>query len=205
MKSSDNLYAEALFYHLAASTGNRPAKASHARQLIERLIRKTGLNPQNYKIADGSGLSLYNYLSPELHIQLLRYAYTNANVLENLLPALPIAAEDGTLRNRMAGTAAAGNVRAKTGTVTCVSALAGYCTAANGHDLCFAIMNQGVMRVSDGRAFQDRVCQAMCAAPSTPLQQAIAPVATAVKKAEPRKAKNVRVPHKSKKKKKGRR
>ena len=62
----------------------------------------------------------------------------------------------------MVGTSAQGNVRAKTGTVTAVSALAGYCTAPNGHRLAFSIINQGVRRTSDGRNFQDRVCIALC-------------------------------------------
>ena len=62
----------------------------------------------------------------------------------------------------LSGTAA-GNVRAKTGTVEGVSTLAGYATAANGHRLCFAIMNQGIRRQSDGRRFQDRVCEVLTA------------------------------------------
>lgn len=70
--------------------------------------------------------------------------------------------EDGTLRGRMRGTFAAGNVRAKTGSVAAISSLAGYCTAANGHVLCFAIINQGLRRGSEGRAFQDRVCNELC-------------------------------------------
>ena len=194
MKDSDNLYAESMFYQVAAYGGSsggqtvghermglqRGAKASHARQQIERLIQKVGLNPADYKIADGSGLSLYNYLSPELHVRLLRYAYRDKNIFGHLLPALPIAGVDGTLKNRMKGTAAAGNVRAKTGTVTCVSCLAGYCVADNGHDLCFAIMNNGVIKVSEGRAFQDRVCRALCAPQGQSLKQAIAPVVPTV-------------------------
>jgi D-alanyl-D-alanine carboxypeptidase/D-alanyl-D-alanine-endopeptidase (penicillin-binding protein 4) len=55
-----------------------------------------------------------------------------------------------------------GNVRAKTGTLTGISALAGYCMSANGHQLCFAIINQGVMQNDSGRNFQDRVCKALC-------------------------------------------
>ncbi len=180
MKDSDNLYAESMFYQLAASGGQRPSKAAHARQQVQRLIQKVGLNVSDYRIADGSGLSLYNYLSPELHVRLLRYAYRNANVLTHLLPSLPIAGVDGTLKNRMKGTPAEGNVRAKTGTVSCVSCLAGYCTADNGHDLCFAIMNNGVMKVSEGRSFQDRVCRALCAPQGQTLKQATAPVVPSV-------------------------
>ena len=162
LKDSDNLYAECLFYQIAAGTGNHPAKATHARNAIRKLIQRAGLYPGDYKIADGSGLSLYNYVSAELLVRLLRYAWRNSNVIENLLPALPIAGQDGTLENRMKGKSTAGNVRAKTGTLTGISSLAGYCTAANGHVLCFSIINQGILQHSEGRSFQDRVCIALC-------------------------------------------
>ena len=158
LKESDNLYAESMFFQIAAAGGSRPAKASHARTAINRLIQKIGLTPSSYKVADGSGLSLYNYVSAELLTRLLRYAWRNSNISDCLLPALPIAGVDGTLKNRMKGTTAAGNVRAKTGTLTGISSLAGYCTAGNGHELCFAIINQGVLRNNDGRNFQDVVC-----------------------------------------------
>ena len=53
-------------------------------------------------------------------------------------------------------------MHAKTGTVTGISSLAGYCTASNGHHLAFSIINQGVMHRKNGRAFQDRVCTILC-------------------------------------------
>ncbi len=163
MKQSDNFYAEALFYQLAASQGFRPARAKDAAAIVKQLIAKVGLGSRPYRIADGSGLSLYNYLSAELEVRLLRYAYRNSTVYLHLLPSLPIAGVDGTLRDRMRGTFAADNVKAKTGTVEGVSSLAGYCTAANGHQLCFSIINQGIMHTKNGRRFQDRVCNALCA------------------------------------------
>lgn len=162
MKESDNLCAEALFYQLGASTGAHPATARDARTVVRRLVEKVGLKPSDYRIADGSGLSLYNYVTAELEVMLLRYAYQNTNIYMHLLPSLPVAGEDGTLRRRMRGTFTSGNVKAKTGSVTAISSLAGYCTAANGHVLCFAIINQGIRRGSEGRAFQDRVCEALC-------------------------------------------
>jgi len=162
MKMSDNFYAEAMFYQIASSTGRRPAKAKDAASVIKQLIQKVGNGKNPYRIADGSGLSLYNYVTPELETRLLRYAYRNKNIYEHLLPSLPIAGWDGTLKTRMKGTAAEGNVKAKTGTVTGVSALAGYCTAANGHQLCFSMINQGIMNSETGRNFQDRVCNALC-------------------------------------------
>ena len=162
MKMSDNFYAEAMFYQIASSTGRRPAKAKDAASVIKQLIQKVGNGKNPYRIADGSGLSLYNYVTPELETRLLRYAYRNKNIYEHLLPSLPIAGWDGTLKTRMKGTAAEGNVKAKTGTVTGVSTLAGYCTAANGHQLCFSMINQGIMNSETGRNFQDRVCNALC-------------------------------------------
>lgn len=162
MKDSDNLYAESLFYQLAATSGARPASAKHARQVITKLIEKLGLPSSAYHIADGSGLSLYNYLSPELEVALLRYAWSKESIRKPLYVSLPIAGRDGTLSKRMKRTVAEGNVHAKTGTLKGVTTLAGYCTAANGHMLCFAIMNQGVLKTSNGRDFQDRLCILMC-------------------------------------------
>ena len=93
---------------------------------------------------------------------MLRYAFRNNNIYLHLHPALPEAGVDGTLRSRMKGTFTKSNVFAKTGTVTGVSSLAGYCTAANGHRLAFSIINQGIMHASNGRRFQDRVCTLLC-------------------------------------------
>ena len=162
MKESDNLYAEATYYQVAALSGKRPATAADAQKMERELLKSIGLDAERYKLADGSGLSLYNYLSPEAMVMLLRHAEREPEVFGRLLSALPIAGVDGTLKKRMVGTPAEGNVRAKTGTVTAVSALAGYCTAPNGHRLAFSIINQGVRRTSDGRNFQDRVCVALC-------------------------------------------
>lgn len=162
MKESDNLYAEALFYQVAALKG-RPAKASQASDLVKQEAQRAGTDASALKVADGSGLSLYNYVTAEAEVKLLRLAFRNPNIHLHLYPSLPIAGDDGTLKKRMHSGNAAGNVRAKTGTLTGISSLAGYCTAANGHTLCFAIINQGIRSQRQAHAFQDRVCQALCA------------------------------------------
>lgn len=161
LKDSDNQMAESIFYQTAAYSGKRGAGRKEAARLTGQLLDSLGIARQHYEIADGSGLSLYNYLTPEILVTLLRYAYKDGTIYDHLLPALPIAAKDGTLAKRMHGTRAAGNVRAKTGTLTGVSSLAGYLTAANGHRLAFAIINQGIPSSSAGRNFQDRLCQIM--------------------------------------------
>lgn len=162
MKKSDNLFAEALFYQLGADTGKKRVSAGEARNVVNRLINKVGLSARDYYIADGSGLSLYNYVSPHLEVALLRYAYANRNIYAHLFSSMPLAGADGTLAKRMREGYAQYNVRAKTGTVEGVSALAGYATAANGHKLCFAIINMGIRRAAIGRRFQDRVCEILC-------------------------------------------
>ena len=162
MKRSDNFFAESLFYQLAAQGGKRGAGRREAVSHVERLISEIGLTPAQYQIADGSGLSLYNYVSPELLVALLDYAWRNESVRSHLYPSLPVAGVDGTLERRMRGTAAQGNVHAKTGTVEGISSLSGYCTSPEGHVLVFSIINQGVRQTSTGRNFQDKVCEALC-------------------------------------------
>ena len=161
MKQSNNSMAESLFYQMAAHRTAHGASRKQGAQCINELIARLGLTPSHYQIADGSGLSLYNYLTPELLGHLLRYAYSQEGIYRHLLPSLPIAGEDGTLRKRMRGTSAQGNVKAKTGTVEGVSTLSGYCTTATGHVLCFSIMNQGIRHTATGRNFQDRVCRTL--------------------------------------------
>ena len=162
MKESDNLYAESVFYQLAAQSGKPYASREEALYPIERLIGRMGYDPGHYVVADGSGVSLYNYLSAELEVAFLRYAHHNREVFPALYAALPIAGTDGTLRRRMKKGKARGNVRAKTGTLEGVSTLAGYATARNGHRLAFCIMNQGVASLRAAQAFQDRLCELLC-------------------------------------------
>lgn len=165
MKESDNLYAESVFYQLGTATdakSPRPSTAKAAASRVRQTIQRAGLQPGEYRVADGSGLSLYNYVTAEMLSMVLRHAYRSRSIYGQLYPTLPVAGVDGTLKNRMKKTAAEGNVHAKTGSVTAVSSLAGYCTASNGHVLCFAIINQGVTRMSDGRQMQDQICEAMC-------------------------------------------
>ena len=71
-------------------------------------------------------------------------------------PALPIGGVDGTLDYRMHNKATKGKIHAKTGTLTSVSALAGYTTTANGHLLAFSIMNNGTLDTLEVQTWQDR-------------------------------------------------
>ena len=148
MKESDNLCAECVFYQFGRTR----------KEVAARMVPLLG---EEVTVADGSGLSLYNYQTPETFTRLLGYAAARPDsIFQPLLAALPIAGVDGTLKNRMQGTAAEVAVRAKTGTVTAVSTLVGYTTQrSTNHLLAFAIMNQGVKSGAQGRALQDEVCR----------------------------------------------
>ncbi len=161
LKESDNTYAESLFYQLGAQDGRDYAGAKTSAVKVKAMISRMGLDASRYVIADGSGVSLYNYASPELLMRALVYARSRSNIYDHLYPALPVAGADGTLERRMRGTAAQYNVHAKTGTLEGVITLAGYATSPEGHELAFAIFNQGVLHDRNARNFQDRVCRAI--------------------------------------------
>src|SRR5699024_11856906 len=61
-----------------------------ALQIFRMLIKEMGYNPDRYNLADGCGLSNYNYISPELLVSFLRYAYSRTDVFQKLYKALPI-------------------------------------------------------------------------------------------------------------------
>ncbi len=158
MKNSDNQRAEALFRIMGKD------RKAVARRMDDFFRQRLGFSGGNAtcQVADGSGLSLYNYVTPQLMVKVLDYAWRNERMRDAFLNSLPIAAVDGTLSKRMKGTPADGIVRAKTGTVDAVSSLSGYATNAEGHTLAFSIINQGQARAAEAKAFQDRVCRLIC-------------------------------------------
>lgn len=162
MKESENIYAESMFYQLAAQSGLKGAGRKEAVNYIEELITKMGLSTDKYYFADGSGLSLYDFASPLLLASFLKHAWKNESIREHLYQSLPISGTDGTLANRMNFGPAYGKIHAKTGTVNSVSTLSGYAQSSNDHILVFSIMNQGIERSSIGRNFQDAVCNVLC-------------------------------------------
>lgn len=160
MKESDNLNAEAVLCRLGAqATQKKRIAAADGLKEIASLLGQLGYSSADYKLADGCGLSNYNYLTPSILVDLLKFAHSKPQIYSKLYDALPIAGVDGTLRNRMKGGKAYKNVRAKTGSFTAINSLAGYMTLKNGHEVAFAIMNQNILSAAQARAFQDSVCE----------------------------------------------
>ena len=81
----------------------------------------------------------------------------NAQAFRN---SLPIAGREGTVADRMRGTAAEGNCATKTGTLDGVSALSGYCDAGGGHTIAFSVLNNGV-DIDAAHVAQDRIAAAI--------------------------------------------
>ena len=162
LKESNNLCAEALTFHLGALYGHRPVAHKDGTNIIKGFLDYNLRMPEKYEIADGSGLSLYTYISADIMLQMLRRIYGNSAVYEAVLRGLPVAGWTGTLKGRMAGTVAERKIRAKTGTVSGICTLAGYAEARNGHTLAFVIFNQNIMAPKLARRWQNKVCELMC-------------------------------------------
>ena len=160
-KQSDNLCAELILRALALEKYGKPASAKNGISLIDSLILKTGLDPHNYRLVDGSGLSFYNLVSTELLIEIFKYLYFNRPVLfGKLFDTFPISGIDGTLIGRMTKSAAFKQVHAKTGTLTGVSALSGLVNSKNNHRIIFSILMQNFPGdQQEARRIQDRLCE----------------------------------------------
>ena len=120
-----------------------------------------GIAPDDVELTDGSGLSRGDLVTPQSLVQLLAYALKQPWG-SDFVATLPIAGQDGTLENRMRGTAAAGRVHAKTGLVEHVNSLSGYATTRRGARLLFSIFgNNTGTKGSDGANIVDTICVAM--------------------------------------------
>lgn len=156
MKNSDNQHAESMFYQLGRQV-KRPCTFKDCLNQVMKTIAKTGQPESAFEVQDGSGLSLYNYITARAEVAMLRYASYTPQIFSYLYPALPIAGVDGTLKSRMKGTSAEHNIHAKTGTVSHVISLAGYLTAPTGHLIAFSVISNGCEDKAEARAFHDRI------------------------------------------------
>jgi len=160
-KLSYNLGAELILRALAFNYFEKLGNAKNGIRLIDSLITLADFNPQKFKIVDGSGLSFYNLVSAELITSILKYFYyEKEDLFVKLYNTFPISGYDGTLKNRMLNSAAYRKVRAKTGTLSGVSNLAGYMFNHKNHLIAFSIFMQNfVGNPKIARDFQDKICE----------------------------------------------
>jgi D-alanyl-D-alanine carboxypeptidase/D-alanyl-D-alanine-endopeptidase (penicillin-binding protein 4) len=141
-KVSDNLSAEALLKVVAAETYHVPGSADLGTGVARKLLAGWSCDTTKIAIADGSGLSRYDLTSASTMVQLLQNMARDSANFPVFYHSLPIAGVDGTIGGRMKATPAEGNLRAKTGSLSGVSALSGYVRTAGGEMLTFSILLQ---------------------------------------------------------------
>jgi D-alanyl-D-alanine carboxypeptidase/D-alanyl-D-alanine-endopeptidase (penicillin-binding protein 4) len=156
-KPSDNFFAEMLLKGMARQANGRGTTAGGAR-LVADFARELGAA---IRMVDGSGLSRGNRAAPRRVVRFLA-AMRGRDEFDAWYASLPIAGRDGTLAGRMRTGAARGRCRAKTGTLSNVSALSGYCEARSGDLYAFSILMNGVYPTG-ARLLQDRMAHTLAA------------------------------------------
>jgi serine-type D-Ala-D-Ala carboxypeptidase/endopeptidase (penicillin-binding protein 4) len=154
-KPSDNFFAETLAKDIALQASGRGATTAGAR-LAAGFARRLGARAT---LVDGSGLSRGDRASPAAVVKLLR-AMMRRDEFDAFFASLSIAGRDGTLFDRMRRGPAHGRCHGKTGTLSDVSALSGYCLARSGDTYVFSFLMNDVS-TSGARALQDRMAQAL--------------------------------------------
>ncbi len=166
---SRNLYAEQLLRTLALEvvpdTTDDPPPGTPARgiEAVHETLLRAGVDTSRVELADGSGLSRQNLLAPRAVVKVLRHMWSHPDSTTSsaFYESLPQGGDDGTLSYRFRAPDAA-TVRAKTGTLSHVSALSGYTTTAQGTPVAFSILsNHHLAESSRARAAQDTIVNAI--------------------------------------------
>ncbi|OGT59363.1 MAG: hypothetical protein A3F43_06505 [Gammaproteobacteria bacterium RIFCSPHIGHO2_12_FULL_42_10] len=142
LKKSDNIIAGAIFKKIGQRYTQKPGSWERGSLAVSQILKdQSHVHTNGVKILDGSGLSPENQATPSQMMEALDFAYHHALLHDTLLTSLPISGVDGTLKHRMYPIAH--KVRAKTGTIAGVVALAGFVESKNKEPLAFVIMING--------------------------------------------------------------
>ncbi|MGE7607679.1 D-alanyl-D-alanine carboxypeptidase/D-alanyl-D-alanine endopeptidase [Peribacillus frigoritolerans] len=160
MKMSNNSHAEVLVKEMGKEADGE-GSWKDGLKVARNQLKSMGINMQTIMMRDGSGISQVNMI-PANEITKLLYAIQEKTWFPAYLNALPIAGNEnrmvgGTLRKRMKGTLAAGNVRAKTGTISGTSSLSGYVTTKRGEKIIFSIILNNFVEEKGITAIQDKI------------------------------------------------
>ena len=148
MKPSQNMYTETLLWTLGEQVGRQLSPNSDSSALgirvVKEFLKQAGVPDDSVLQYDGSGLSRHNLITPSAVTALYTYMAKQSRFSQAWRDSLTVGGVDGTLGNRFKGTAAANNMRGKTGTLDQVSALSGYVRTAGGEELVVSIIVNGV-------------------------------------------------------------
>ncbi|MDR2127189.1 MAG: D-alanyl-D-alanine carboxypeptidase/D-alanyl-D-alanine-endopeptidase [Prevotellaceae bacterium] len=137
-KSSNNSFAETILKTIGAEVGN-DGSIDEGRKALAAKLKDMNITTDGFQQSDGSGLSRHNFVTTKFLCEYLTAMY-NSDVYEDFIQSFPIAGVDGTMKNMLKKTAAEGNVKAKSGSLSAVRSYSGYLTAKSGQDLCFSFI-----------------------------------------------------------------
>jgi serine-type D-Ala-D-Ala carboxypeptidase/endopeptidase (penicillin-binding protein 4) len=157
---SDNFSAELLLKELGAVAGAGGSTAAGA-AVVEQVLRQNGVPLAGVTIADGSGLSSLDRLTPQAIVAILQQCWGDAGLRSVLVQAMAVAGRSGTLEHRLLGPKTRGSVIGKTGTTDLASVLSGY---VRGRYVFAVIQNGTPVPWWSARAAQDRFVQLLAAA-----------------------------------------
>jgi D-alanyl-D-alanine carboxypeptidase/D-alanyl-D-alanine-endopeptidase (penicillin-binding protein 4) len=156
-KESQNLHAELLLDEVGRARGREGSRAAGL-ELLSRFLAEAGVPLKEVQLVDASGLSVLDMVTPRAMTRLLAYMDRSENRTA-WIESLAVAGEEGTLSQRFEDDPAAKRIRAKTGTLSHVSAIGGYARNTSGDTLAFAILvNNYTAPASEVRAVIDRIC-----------------------------------------------
>lgn len=153
---SNNFFAEQLLKLLGARFGKRGSTPAGA-AVVRSFARSLG---SGVHAVDGSGLTRSNRASPRQVVDLL-LGMREQETGEEFIQDLPLTGAEGTVDDRTVGTAAHRRCRAKTGTISGVSTLSGYCFNASGRVMAFSILMGSVSSLYSAHLYQDRIAAAV--------------------------------------------
>jgi len=140
MKVSQNLYAETLLKAIGAATSDMPGSTEGGLAAARGVFAAWQIQPGTYVQVDGSGLSRYDFVTPETLITILERLYKDPRHRDAFTATLPVAGKDGTISTRLRATRAEANATAKTGSIANVRALSGYVRTRDGETLAFSML-----------------------------------------------------------------
>jgi D-alanyl-D-alanine carboxypeptidase/D-alanyl-D-alanine-endopeptidase (penicillin-binding protein 4) len=156
-KVSQNLHAELALRAVARAHGGVATRQDGLEEM-KGFLGSIGIAPEEYSLADGSGLDRSDLVSPSAIMKLLLHMYASP-VRATWIALLPIGGQDGTLSARFGDGFAKGRIHAKTGTLSHVTTLSGYAERTDGSWLAFSLMvNNYNGPASEVRGVVDRIC-----------------------------------------------
>lgn len=151
LKNSNNFVAETVFKIAGGQYVNNTGSLANSLKMLNAYFEKTGLNTEDIKIVDGSGVSKNNIITADFMSEFL-VKQADCECFVNSLPT----SGEGTLKSRMLYFK--DNLRAKTGTLADVSAIAGYITSRSGKTYAFDIMiNDAKSKTSDKKSLEEYI------------------------------------------------